>query len=82
MRAGSAQRVRGSKTNKKKKERKKQRAKRERGGKTTAPAAPSRCPIFPLLELRSKFGQLGKASATALLSTASPCGVDVAWQLM
>ncbi|OPZ54544.1 MAG: hypothetical protein BWY91_01627 [bacterium ADurb.BinA028] len=50
---------------------------------SSAPAAPSRCPVIDLVALTGmESARSPKARRIALVSATSPTGVEVAWALM
>jgi len=50
---------------------------------SSAPAAPSRCPVIDLVDPKiSCFAWGPNTVFTAAVSAPSPCGVDVPWALM
>ena len=49
---------------------------------SSAPAAPSRCPVIDLVEVSTVFRAASPSALIAFTSATSPSGVDVAWALM
>src|SRR5262249_20236384 len=50
---------------------------------SSAPAAPSRCPVIDFVDPKISFFACGPNTVfTAAVSAPSPCGVDVPWALM